>query len=247
MIKESPLNAVQMLWVNLVQDTFAALALATEEPNEEVLKRPPYGRDEYIITPLMWRNILCQSLCHCVFLIVFLFYGDVWLGIPSGRNNEEWTFENGIHYTLFFEIFMFLELFNQINCRKLKKEDFNVFQGFWRNPLFQIIFWGTIFVQILLIQMGGYAIKCTPMTWDYHLMCLAIGFTSIPLQVLIRLLPDSLFAKISFLREKPEQMDNLMKEESFVEKLKKPSKARSFMRSKSRGDGFSRSSFHKII
>ena len=61
MIKESPLNAVQMLWVNLVQDTFAALALATEEPNEEVLKRPPYGRDEYIITPLMWRNILCQK------------------------------------------------------------------------------------------------------------------------------------------------------------------------------------------
>jgi Ca2+ transporting ATPase len=246
-IKESPMNAVQMLWVNLVQDTFAALALATEEPNEEVLKRPPYARDEYMITPYMWRNIMCQSLLHVTFLILFLFYGDVWLGIPSGRNNLEWTFENGIHYTLFFEIFVFLQLFNEVNCRKLKKEEFNVFAGFWKNPLFLIIFFGTIFVQIMLVQMGGYAMKCTPLTWDYHLFCLAIGAMSIPFQIVIKTIPESVFSRISLFKEKPGQIENLMREETFVEKLKKPSKARSFMRSRtSRADGFSRTSFHQI-
>jgi len=246
-IKESPLNAVQMLWVNLVQDTFAALALATEEPNDEVLKRPPYTRDEHMITPLMWRNIFGQGLFHIIFLTIFLFYGDIWLGIPSGRNNEEWTFANGYHYTLFFEMFVFLQLFNEINARKLKKDEFNVFKGFWTNPLFLIIFFGTIFVQIILVQMGGYAVRCTPLTWDYHLLCVAVGALSLPLQVLIKFLPESLFANVKFFRTTEENLENLMREETFVERLKKPSKARSFMRSKSRAEGFSRTSFHKIL
>lgn len=246
-LKESPLNAVQMLWVNLVQDTFAALALATELPSEEVLKRPPYGRDEHMITPLMWRNILGQSLLQIVFLTALLFYGDIWFDVPSGRNNLEWTFENGVHYTLFFEIFVFLQLFNEVNARKLKKDEYNVFVGFWDNPLFLIIFWGTFLVQVLLIQTGGYAVKCTPLTWDKHLICIALGFVSIPIQIAIKILPESLFAKIPFFRTSPENMENLMREETFVEKLKKPSKARSFMRSKSRADGFSRGSFHKIL
>lgn len=246
-LKESPLNAVQMLWVNLIQDTFAALALATEEPTEELLKRPPYGRDEHMITPVMWRNILGQGVFHIILLTVFLFKGDSYLGIPSGRNNHEWTYENGIHYTLFFEIFMFLQVFNEINARKLKKDEFNVFGGFWKNPLFIIIFWGTIIVQILLVQMGGYVVKCTPLTYDYHLLCIGIGFLSIPVQVLIKFIPESLFEKIGFLQTKPESLEGLMREETFVEKLKKPSKARSFMRSKSRAEGFSRTSFKKIM
>ena len=246
-IKESPLNAIQMLWVNLVQDTFAALALATEAPSEEVLKRPPYTREEHMITALMWRNIICQGLCHIFILTVFLFYGDVWLGIPTGRNNKEWNYDNGIHYTLFFEIFVFLQLFNEINSRKLKKDEYNVFAGFWSNPLFSIIFWGTVFAQIIIIQMGGYAVRCTPLTYDYHLMCIAIGFLSIPIQLLIKFLPENWFAWITLFRAPPESMEKLMREETFVERLKKPSKARSFMRSKSRAEGFSRGSFNKIM
>jgi len=247
-IKESPMNPVQILWINLVQDTFAALALATEEPTEDVLKRPPYTRDEYVITPLMWRNIMCQSIFQLILLIVFLFYGDVWLGIPSGRNNPEWTFENGIHYTLFFEIFVCLQLFNEINCRKLKKEEYNVFAGFWKNPLFLIIFWGTFFVQILLVQMGGYAMKCTPLTWDYHLFCFALGALSLPVQILIRMIPESIFANIPLFREKPELIEKLKTQEGFVEKLRRPSKSKSIQKSKSNsGEGFTRTSFHKIM
>lgn len=48
-----------MLWVNLIMDTFAALALATEPPQEELLNRPPHGLREDIISPIMWRNVVC--------------------------------------------------------------------------------------------------------------------------------------------------------------------------------------------
>ena len=51
-----------MLWVNLIMDTMASLALATEEPTDELLKRKPYGRREYMITPVMWRNIIGHSV-----------------------------------------------------------------------------------------------------------------------------------------------------------------------------------------
>ena len=203
-LKESPINPVQMLWVNLVQDTFAALALATEEPHEDVLKRPPYARDEHIITPYMWRNIICQGIGHIIILTIFLFYGDVWLGIPTGRDNPEWNFENGVHYTLFFNIFVFLQLFNEINTRKLKKEELNMFAGFWKNPLFLIIFWGTAFTQILIVQNGGYAFKCTPLKWDYHLLCAAIGALSLPIQIIINLIPESCYNWIKLFRANPE-------------------------------------------
>jgi len=59
---ETPLNAVQMLWVNLIMDTFAALALATEAPPDDILERQPQPKEESIITPVMWRNILTHAI-----------------------------------------------------------------------------------------------------------------------------------------------------------------------------------------
>ena len=57
-LKESPLTSIQMLWVNLIMDTFASLALATEPPKDELLKRKPYGRKESMVTSLMIKNII---------------------------------------------------------------------------------------------------------------------------------------------------------------------------------------------
>lgn len=51
-----------MLWVNLIMDTLASLALATEPPSDELLKRKPYSRNEYMITPVMWRNIIGHAI-----------------------------------------------------------------------------------------------------------------------------------------------------------------------------------------
>jgi P-type Ca2+ transporter type 2B len=60
-VADPPLTAVQMLWVNLIMDTCAALALATEPPNDNILENPPYSRTELIVTPIMWRNIMGQA------------------------------------------------------------------------------------------------------------------------------------------------------------------------------------------
>ena len=77
---ESPLTSVQMLWVNLIMDTFAALALATEPPAEHLLLDKPHGRDDSIVTAVMWRNICGQGIYQCTILIVMLFFGEQLFG-----------------------------------------------------------------------------------------------------------------------------------------------------------------------
>ena len=74
-IRESPLNAVQMLWINLIMDSLASLALATEPPSEDLLLRKPYSRYEGLITGSMWRNIVSQGIFQIILLCVLLFNG----------------------------------------------------------------------------------------------------------------------------------------------------------------------------
>jgi len=82
-MKSSPLTAVQMLWVNLIMDTFAALALATEAPEDGILKRMPIDPTEPIVTPVMWRNVHGHALFQMVMLCVIIFCGQGFLGFAA--------------------------------------------------------------------------------------------------------------------------------------------------------------------
>jgi len=78
---EPPLTSTQMLWVNLIMDTFAALALATEPPSDTVLDRQPAKKSDLIVNAVMWRNILLQALYQMVWLLLLLFLGKEWFDI----------------------------------------------------------------------------------------------------------------------------------------------------------------------
>lgn len=78
-MRDSPLNAVQMLWVNLVMDTLGALALSTEPPAADILDRKPQDKDDQIISPVMWRNILCHAFMQIVMLLILIFVLPGWL------------------------------------------------------------------------------------------------------------------------------------------------------------------------
>jgi Ca2+ transporting ATPase len=161
---DSPLNSVQMLWVNLIMDTFAAMALATEPPKEDIIKGKPYPKNDNIITPVMWRNILGQSFFQIMVLSVLLFGGSFIFGIEFRRPDENWTVDNGFHYTMIFNTFIFMQVFNEINCRKIGEGEFNVFTDFFNNRMFIFILAVTVVVQLALVQYGGAAVRCTPLT-----------------------------------------------------------------------------------
>ena len=66
----------------------------------------PYKRFESIVTPTMWRNIVCQSIYQIIVLIIILFKGHEIFNVPNGNKVKNWTYENGTHYTIFL-MFLF--------------------------------------------------------------------------------------------------------------------------------------------
>ena len=91
MLQDSPLKAIQMLWVNLIMDTLASLALATELPSEELLERKPYGRTKPLISRTMTKNIIGHSIYQLIVIFVLLFKGmyDVVSLLPTSFTKKK--------------------------------------------------------------------------------------------------------------------------------------------------------------
>ena len=107
------------------------------------------------------------------------------------------------HYTLIFHTFVFMQVFNEINSRKLGAYEYNVFKGFFNNTLFLLIILFTIGVQCVLVQYGGQSVRTAPLTWEQHAMCIAIGFFSLFQGVIIKaVMPVSWFTRLH-MKEEP--------------------------------------------
>nr|XP_020472856.1 plasma membrane calcium-transporting ATPase 3 isoform X2 [Monopterus albus] len=171
--QDSPLKAVQMLWVNLIMDTFASLALATEPPTEALLLRKPYGRNNPLISLTMMKNILGHGAYQLVIIFTLLFIGERMFNIDSGRNAPLHS-PPSEHYTIIFNTFVLMQLFNEINARKIHGER-NVFDGIFGNPIFCSIVLGTFAVQIVIVQFGGKPFSCSPLNIEQWLWCLFVG------------------------------------------------------------------------
>lgn len=176
---ESPLKPVQLLWVNLIMDTMAALALATDSPTPELLTRKPYSKTESLITPMMWRNIIGQAVFQLVVNLSILYYGDVFFGVASHSVK---------HLTYFFNIFVFCQVFNEINARKIHGEK-DIFSGLFANKLFVSVLVFTIIMQFLFVEFGGSFVGTCALSLSEWFVCIAIGALSIPVAYLLHFIP----------------------------------------------------------
>ncbi|XP_057217606.1 plasma membrane calcium-transporting ATPase 2 isoform X2 [Triplophysa rosa] len=193
--QDSPLKAVQMLWVNLIMDTFASLALATEPPTESLLMRKPYGRNKPLISSTMTKNILGHGIYQLIIIFTLLFAGEQIFDIDSGRNAPLHS-PPSEHYTIIFNTFVMMQLFNEINARKIHGER-NVFDGIFRNPIFCSIVLGTFAVQIVIVQFGGKPFSCSPLDLEKWMWCVFLGLGELVWGQVISSVPNS---KLRFLK-----------------------------------------------
>uniref|UniRef100_A0A673YNT2 Calcium-transporting ATPase n=1 Tax=Salmo trutta TaxID=8032 RepID=A0A673YNT2_SALTR len=193
---DSPLKAVQMLWVNLIMDTLASLALATEPPTESLLLRKPYGRNKPLISRTMMKNILGHAVYQLTIIFTLLFAGENFFNIDSGRNAPLHS-PPSEHYTIVFNVFVMMQLFNEINARKIHGER-NVFEAIYRNPIFCSVVLGTFVLQIVIVQVGGKPFSCTALTIDQWLWCVFIGVGELLWGQLISAIPTH---HLKFLKE----------------------------------------------
>lgn len=211
----SVLTAVQLLWVNLIMDTFAALALATDPPTTSILDRKPEPKSAPLITLTMWKMIVGQSIFQLVVTLTLYFAGSKILRYNTPADHSQLQ-------TMVFNTFVWMQIFNQYNNRRLDNR-FNIFEGVQRNLFFIGIQFIIVAGQIIIIQFGGKAFstfKLNPIQWAYSVV---LGLLSLPVAALIRCLPDDFIRKSIpsyFKKEPPPQLlisDEDRNEQSFDE------------------------------
>ncbi|KAL3480166.1 hypothetical protein BJX99DRAFT_35848 [Aspergillus californicus] len=190
--EESVLTAVQLLWVNLIMDTFAALALATDPPSAHVLDRRPEPKSAPLINVTMWKMIIGQSIYQLVVTLVLNFSGRSIL-----KSIIDFSLDDGdtTLTTVVFNTFVWMQIFNQWNSRRLDS-GLNIFEGLFRNQWFidiQFIITGG---QILIVFVGGHAFSVTRLDGAQWAVCLILGVISLPVAIIIRLIPDEFLVKL---------------------------------------------------
>ncbi|KAJ7158854.1 hypothetical protein C8R46DRAFT_1002629 [Mycena filopes] len=188
----SVLSAVQLLWINIIMDTFAALALATDPATESLLNRKPDKKTAPLFSVDMYKQILFQSIYQIIITLVFHFAGLQILGYGHSSDAAAAKKNDLIVQTLVFNAFVFAQIFNSVNCRRLDR-NLNIFEGIMKNWYFIIITLIEIAVQVLIVFIGGAAFQVTRIGGREWGISLALGVVSIPLGVLIRLLPNAPF------------------------------------------------------
>ncbi|KAF9387287.1 hypothetical protein CPC16_007129 [Podila verticillata] len=208
------MSAVQLLWVNLIMDTLAALALATDPPTPDLLERQPETRTAPLISFTMWKMILGQAVLQLIITFVLEYRGMSILGynnvpdyVTAGRTESE-LYGNGVNdmgvigaykqykrqelSTIVFNTFVFLQIFNEINSRRLDNR-LNVFSNILKNTYFIAIFVIMVAFQAVIVQVGGEAFQTTPLDGGQWAICILLGVLSLPFGVVVRLIPDELF------------------------------------------------------
>ena len=174
----SVLTAVQLLWVNLIMDTFAALALATDAPTPEILNRKPTPKNAPLITVNMWKMIVGQAMYQLVLTFVLYFAGPGLLGYTT----EELS-------TIVFNTFVWMQIFNEFNNRRLDNK-LNIFEGVHRNWFFIGINCVMVAGQVMIIFIGGEAFSVVRIDLTQWAICILSAAVCLPWAIALRLIPD---------------------------------------------------------
>ena len=164
-----PLTVTQMLWVNLIMDTFAALALASIPPSEDVMNEKPRRSTDFIISKAMRYNIFGVGTVFLIVLMGMIYYFTI---AESGMTVHR--------LTIFFTFFVMLQFWNLFNARVFGTND-SAFKGLTKSYGMELIVIAILGGQILIVQFGGAVFRTEPLDWQTWLVI--IGASSLVLWV----------------------------------------------------------------
>ncbi|OUD11990.1 calcium-translocating P-type ATPase, PMCA-type [Thioflexithrix psekupsensis] len=184
-----PLTMTQLLWLNIIMDTFAGLAFAGEAALQRYLKENPIPRDEPLISKDMWSSILLNGFVVAAVSILFLtsdftqhwFSGGYEVGSPEAQAK---------FLTAFFAFFVFVHIFNTFNART---EGLNLFAHFFENRLFSIIMPSIMLIQVIFITYGGEILRTVGLSVEEWLYVLAMALVLVPVDLARKLIRNMLF------------------------------------------------------
>ncbi len=166
---ELPLTVTQMLWVNLIMDTFAALALASIPPSESVMNDKPRRSTDFIISKAMRQNIFGVGIVFLVVLMAMIYY---FTNVDGGMTVQR--------LTVFFTFFVMLQFWNLFNARVFGTTD-SAFKGLAKSYGMELIVLAILGGQFLIVQFGGAVFRTEPLDWQTWLII--IGSSSLVLWI----------------------------------------------------------------
>ena len=172
---ELPLTVTQMLWVNLIMDTFAALALASIPPSETVMLEKPRRSTDFIISKAMRSNILGVGSIFLIVLLGMIYYFD--------HSTKGMDIHN---LTIFFTFFVMLQFWNLFNARVFGTTD-SAFKGLSKSYGMELIVLAILAGQFLIVQFGGAVFRTEPLNWQTWLLIIGVSSTVLWVGELIRL------------------------------------------------------------
>ena len=167
---KSPLTVTQMLWVNLIMDTFAAMALASLPPSMEVMNHKPRRREDFIVSREMWTGIIGMGVLFTALLtaIMFLFnhctFADAagqeaLLNFRMTESEEPFTLYKG---AVFFTLFVFLQFWNMFNAKAFLSGQ-SAFHNLKESSGFMGIALLIVLGQVLIVSVGGKMFSVAPL------------------------------------------------------------------------------------
>ena len=179
-----PLTIIQILWINIIMDTLAALAFGGEPALRRYMTEKPINREESILTKDMWSAILTNGLFITAFSIFFLKYPPIRdLFVRNGVPDE------AVFLTAFFALFVFLITFNSFNART---EKLNLFEHITENKGFFGIIAIIFSVQIFFTYIGGKILRTVGLTLEEWLIVIAMAVIIIPVDLIRKAIRDVL-------------------------------------------------------
>ena len=171
---DTPVTVIQMLWINMIMDTFAGIAFSYEAPRKEYMEESPKKKDEHIINGYMLGEILFTGLYSALLCILFL-------KLPFFHNMFR-SGSNDIYFmTAFFGLFIFIGIFNAFNARTSR---LNLLSNILSNPMFLAIILFIVLVQIVIIYFGGSLFRTAGLTIKEFVIMLMLSFSVIPVDLI---------------------------------------------------------------
>lgn len=172
---DTPVTVIQMLWINMVMDTLAALAFAFEPPLKEYMYEKPKKKNEKIMNSYMISEILITGFYTTILFVFFL-------KVPFVKNLFS---SNEAFMTAFFGLFIFAGLFNSFNAHTSR---INILAHVLKNKMFIIIMIFIVIVQVILMYYGGEMFRTVPLTLKEFMIMILFSITVVPVDIIRKIM-----------------------------------------------------------
>ncbi len=178
-----PLTIIQLLWINIIMDTLAALAFGGEPALKRFMDEPPVNRNENILTRDMVSAILTGGLFTTAFSIFFLSYSPMReLFVRNGIPDQD------VFLTAFFNVFVLMVTFNAFNART---EKINLFEHIMENKGFWRVIGSILIIQVVITYTGGQILRARDLNLNEWILVFGFALTIIPVDLIRKKIRDS--------------------------------------------------------